>query len=190
MGITLNGVYAGNGSVSLFQEIPPLTWVKGINNGNETGFWYPTPSKGFRTTPHTASPNAWRSKLSELVLQIVTMPADTNPNGKIFGGWVMAKMDQAASTICGLAAKNNWALGHYVTAAANNIVFHSPVEVGDILQCFAEITRTGKTSYTIQVNVHIKDNFETKVCEGEFIMVHIDRRGRPIPHTNSEPMEK
>ena len=47
------------------------------------------------------------------------MPADTNPNGKIFGGWVMAKMDQAASTICGLAAKNNWAQSHYVTAAAD-----------------------------------------------------------------------
>jgi acyl-CoA thioesterase YciA len=128
--------------------------------------------------------------LSELVLQIMTMPADTNPNGKIFGGWVMAKMDQAASIICGLAAKNNWALSHYVTAAANNVVFHSPVEVGDILQCYAEITKTGKTSYTIQVNVHIKDNFETKVCEGEFVMVHIDKRGRPIPHTNKESMDK
>jgi acyl-CoA thioesterase YciA len=128
--------------------------------------------------------------LSELVLQIMTMPADTNPNGKIFGGWVMAKMDQAASIICGLAAKNNWALSHYVTAAANNVVFHSPVEVGDILQCYAEITKTGKTSYTIQVNVHIKDNFETKVCEGEFVMVHIDKRGRPIPNTNKEPIDQ
>ena len=56
--------------------------------------------------------------------------------------------------------------------------------------CYAEIIKTGKTSYTIQVDVHIKDNFETKVCEGEFVMVHIDRRGRPIPHTNSEATGK
>lgn len=122
--------------------------------------------------------------MRELVLQIMTMPSDTNPNGKIFGGWVMAKMDQAAATICGLTAKNNWAMSHYVTKAAKNIIFHSPVEVGDILQCYAEINDTGKSSYSIKVDVHIKDDFETKVCEGEFVMVHIDSRGRSIPHTN------
>ena len=53
--------------------------------------------------------------MRELVLQIMTMPSDTNPNGKIFGEWVMAKMNQAAATICGLTAKKNWAMSHYVT---------------------------------------------------------------------------
>ena len=48
--------------------------------------------------------------MKELVLQIMTMPADTNPNGKIFGGWVMAKMDLTAVTICSLTTKNNWSI--------------------------------------------------------------------------------
>ena len=122
--------------------------------------------------------------MKDLVLQIMTMPADTNPNGKIFGGWVLAKMDQAAATVCSLTTKNNRAISHYVTTVAKNIEFLAPVEIGDILQCFAEITEKGKTSYTIKVDVHIKDEFNTKVCEGVFVMVHIDSRGRAIPHTN------
>ena len=122
--------------------------------------------------------------MKELVLQIMTMPADTNPNGKIFGGWVLAKMDQAAATICSLTTKNNRAISHYVTRAAKDIEFLAPVEIGDILQCYAGITEKGKTSYTIKVDVHIKDDFNTKVCEGVFVMVHIDRRGRAIPHAN------
>tara|TARA_B110000211_G_C13740831_1_gene404452 strand:- start:247 stop:615 length:369 start_codon:yes stop_codon:yes gene_type:complete len=122
--------------------------------------------------------------MTELVLQIMTMPADTNPNGKIFGGWVLAKMDQAAATVCSLSTKNNRAISHYVTRAAKDIQFLAPVEVGDILQCYAEITEKGRTSYTIKVDVHIKDDFNTKVCEGMFVMVHIDSRGRAIPHTN------
>ena len=122
--------------------------------------------------------------MKELVLQIMTMPADTNPNGKIFGGQVLAKMDQAAATVCSLTTKNNRAISHYVTRVAKNIEFLAPVEIGDILQCFAEITEKGKTSYTIKVDVHIKDDFNTKVCEGVFVMVHIDSRGRAIPHTN------
>lgn len=122
-------------------------------------------------------------EMKELVLQIMTMPADTNPNGKIFGGWVLAKMDQAAATVCSLTTKNNRAISHYVTRAAKNIEFLAPVEIGDILQCYAEITEKGKTSYTIKVDVHIKDDFNTKVCEGVFVMVHIDSRGRAISHT-------
>ena len=122
--------------------------------------------------------------MKELVLQIMTMPADTNPNGKIFGGWVLAKMDQAAATVCSLTTKNNRGISDYVTRAAKNIEFLAPVEIGDILQCYAEITDKGKTSYTIKVDVHIKDDFNTKVCEGVFVMVHIDSRGRAIPHTN------
>ena len=95
----------------------------------------------------------------------------------------MAKMDQAAATICSLSAKNNRAISHYVTRAARDIQFLAPVEIGDILQCFAEITNKGKTSYSIKVDVHIKDDFNTKVCEGIFVMVHIDSRGRAIPHS-------
>ena len=93
-------------------------------------------------------------------------------------------MDQAAATVCSLTTKNNRAISHYVTRVAKNIEFLAPVEIGDILQCFAEITEKGKTSYAIKVDVHIKDEFNTKVCEGVFVMVHIDSGGRAIPHTN------
>ena len=111
---------------------------------------------------------------NKLVLQIMTMPSDCNPQGKIFGGFIMSKMDQAAGTICKTY--------DYVTKAATDIIFHAPVEVGDIVQCYAEILKSGKTSHTIKVDVHVDDEFHTKVCEGVYTMVRTDSRGRPVPH--------
>ena len=115
--------------------------------------------------------------MKELVLQIMTMPADTNPQGKIFGGFILSKMDQAAGVLC-----NSY---DYVTKAVNNVVFHSPVEIGDILQCHAEIVKRGRTSLTIKVDVHIKDTYNTRVCEGEYVMVRTDSRGRAIPNAET-----
>ena len=116
--------------------------------------------------------------MKELVLQIMTMPADTNPQGKIFGGFILSKMDQAAGILCGSY--------DYVTKAVNNVVFHSPVEIGDILQCHAEIVKRGRTSLTIKVDVHIKDTYNTRVCEGEYVMVRTDNRGRAIPNAKTD----
>jgi acyl-CoA thioesterase YciA len=113
-------------------------------------------------------------KEKELVLQVMTMPADCNPMGKIFGGFVMSKMDQAAAITCGSL--------HYVTKAATNIEFLAPCELGDILQCYATIMKSGKTSHTIQITVYVKDEYKTKIAEGEFTMVRIDKRMRPIAH--------
>jgi len=110
----------------------------------------------------------------ELVLQIMTMPADTNPQGKIFGGFILSKMDQAAGILCG-----NY---DYVTKAVNNVVFHAPVDIGDVLQCYAKIKNRGTTSLTIKVNVHVKDTYNTLVCEGEYIMVRTDNKGRAVPN--------
>ena len=64
--------------------------------------------------------------MTELVLQIMTMPADTNPNGKIFGGWVLAKMDQAAATVCSLSRKNNHQL---------SLVTVRPRDLGWLVSC-------------------------------------------------------
>lgn len=111
--------------------------------------------------------------MKELVLQIMTMPADTNPQGKIFGGFILSKMDQAAGILCG-----NY---DYVTKAVNNVVFHAPVDIGDVLQCYAKIEKRGTTSLTIKVNVHVKDTYNTLVCEGEYIMVRTDNKGRAVP---------
>ena len=110
----------------------------------------------------------------ELVLQIMTMPADTNPQGKIFGGFILSKMDQAAGILCG-----NY---DYVTKAVNNVVFHAPVDIGDVLQCYAKIEKRGTTSLKIKVNVHVKDTYNTLVCEGEYIMVRTDNKGRAVPN--------
>tara|TARA_R100001369_G_C3218232_1_gene149468 strand:+ start:185 stop:556 length:372 start_codon:yes stop_codon:yes gene_type:complete len=110
----------------------------------------------------------------ELVLQIMTMPADTNPQGKIFGGFILSKMDQAAGILCG-----NY---DYVTKAVNNVVFHAPVDIGDVLQCYAKIKNRGTTSLTIKVNVHVKDTYNTLVCEGEYVMVRTDNKGRAVPN--------
>ena len=111
---------------------------------------------------------------SKLVLQIMAMPVDCNPQGKIFGGFILSKMDQAATTICKTF--------DYVTKATTDVIFHAPVEVGDIIQCYAKMTKSGNTSHTIKVDVHIDDEYHTKVCEGIITMVRTDKRGRPIPH--------
>ena len=112
--------------------------------------------------------------MKELVLQIMTMPADTNPQGKIFGGFILSKMDQAAGVLCGSY--------DYVTKAVNNVVFHSPVEIGDILQCHAEIVKRGKTSLIIEEDGQLTDHYDTVVCEGEYVMVRTDNKGRAIPN--------
>ena len=115
----------------------------------------------------------------ELELRTVAMPANTNPSGDIFGGWIMSLMDLAAGMSAGRHAG-----ARVVTAAASNLSFLAPVKVGDIVCCYAELLRTGRTSMTLGVEVWVLRRLEgqrSKVTHAEFTMVAMDEEGRPKP---------
>src|ERR1700761_6126464 len=86
----------------------------------------------------------------EMSLRTVAMPADTNPAGDIFGGWIMSLMDLAAGIAAGTRAK-----GRVATAAVSNLSFLQPVKVGDVVCVYTEITKTGRTSITIGVEAYV-----------------------------------
>ncbi len=114
----------------------------------------------------------------ELVLKVIPMPADCNANGDIFGGWVMAQVDLAGAV---LPARHTQ--GRQVTVAVNQFIFKQPVRVGDILSFFASVTRIGRTSVTVQVEVYA-EQFRTqgkyvKVTEASLTYVAIDADGKP-----------
>ena len=114
----------------------------------------------------------------ELVLKMIPMPADCNPNGDIFGGWVMAQVDLAGSVL-----PARYVDGRMATVAVNQFIFKQPVRVGDILSFFAAVTRIGNTSITVQVEV-FAERFQAqgryiKVTEASLTYVAIDDAGRP-----------
>jgi acyl-CoA thioesterase YciA len=114
-----------------------------------------------------------------LCLQTAAMPADTNSNGDIFGGWLMSQMDIAGS----IAARPR-AAGRVVTIAVDAMVFHKPVNVGDVLCVYADEAHVGRTSitYTLEAWVIRRDTMaREKVTEGRFTYVAIDAAGRPRP---------
>lgn len=113
----------------------------------------------------------------DLAIRTLAMPADTNPNGDIFGGWVLAQMDLAAGIIAARRAK-----GRVATVALDGMTFHRPVNVGDVVSCYAKVTRIGNTSMTVEVETYVNRarlGDEVKVTEGHFTMVAIDDEGRP-----------
>lgn len=112
----------------------------------------------------------------ELALQTVAMPADTNANGDIFGGWLVSQMDLAASI-----AALKLVRGRVTTVAIDSMVFLTPVHVGAVVSCYTSILEIGRSSIKINVDVWInhKTSFEpTKVTEGQFVFVAIDDNGR------------
>ncbi|MFQ5971248.1 MAG: acyl-CoA thioesterase [Alphaproteobacteria bacterium] len=117
----------------------------------------------------------------ELTTRTVAMPADTNANGDIFGGWLLSQMDIAG----GLAAKR-LAGGRVATIAIESMKFHLPVFVGDTLSVFVGLKRIGTTSMAFRVEAWVNrfsDGDLEKVTEGVFTYVAIDdkRRPRPVP---------
>ena len=115
----------------------------------------------------------------ELALRTVAMPADTNPAGDIFGGWIMSLMDLAAGVSAGTLAK-----GRVATAAVSNLSFLQPVKVGDVVCVYTDITRTGRSSITLGVEAWVlrqgqEERF--KVTAAEFVQVAVDPDGRPRP---------
>ena len=116
----------------------------------------------------------------ELVLKVIPMPADTNGNGDIFGGWVMAQVDLAGSVIPARIVR-----GRMATVAVNQFIFKQPVRVGDICSFFAHVTRIGNTSITVDVEVFAErfgaQGQFVKVTEATLTYVAIDDQGRPTP---------
>jgi acyl-CoA thioesterase YciA len=116
----------------------------------------------------------------ELVLKVIPMPADTNANGDIFGGWVMAQVDLAGSVIPARYTK-----GRMATVAVKEFVFKQPVRLGDILSFYSALVRVGRTSVTVSVEV-FAERFRAqgeyvKVTEATLTYVAIDESGRPRP---------
>jgi acyl-CoA thioesterase YciA len=114
----------------------------------------------------------------ELVLKVIPMPADCNANGDIFGGWVMAQVDLAGSVIPARHAG-----GRLATVAVNEFIFKQPVRVGDILSFYSKLTRIGRTSLTVKVEVYA-ERFSAqgqfiKVTEASVTYVAIDDQGKP-----------
>jgi acyl-CoA thioesterase YciA len=116
-----------------------------------------------------------------LTLQTIAMPADTNANGDIFGGWLMAQMDLGSSVLARGRAR-----GRVATVAVEAMTFHKPVLVGDVVSIHAEMLREGTTSMTIGVEVWVTrqpSGDRIKVTEAKFIFVAVDTSGvkRPLP---------
>ena len=118
-------------------------------------------------------------------LRTIAMPADANPNGDIFGGWILSQMDLAGAVAAKRAAK-----GRVATVGIEAMSFHQPVLIGDEVSCFATVTRVGRTSIQVRVETWARRPSRpgvvgeiVKVTQGLFTFVAIDdeRRPRPVP---------
>ncbi|HZT19293.1 MAG TPA: acyl-CoA thioesterase [Dongiaceae bacterium] len=112
-------------------------------------------------------------------IRTIAMPADANANGDIFGGWMMAQMDLA-----GAVAAVQRAQGRIVTVAVEAMTFHLPVLVGDLVSCYAEVTRVGRTSLTVAIDAWVQrrvGRHMERVTSGVFHYVAVDEQGKPRP---------
>lgn len=113
-------------------------------------------------------------------IRVSMMPADTNAHGTIFGGKILSLIDQA-----GAIGAHRLGVGRVVTVAMREVVFTHPVRVGDIVSCYAEIIKVGRTSVTVCVRVVAHRPTDTtrsvEVTKAEVVYVAIDEAGRPVP---------
>ena len=114
-------------------------------------------------------------------VRTLAMPGDTNPAGDIFGGWLLAQMDVAGGIVAYARAQ-----GRVATVAIDAMTFHAPVSVGDVVSCYADVVRVGRTSLTVQVETWVQRariGEWVKVTEGSFTYVALDPDGgkRPLP---------
>ena len=113
----------------------------------------------------------------EITIQTIAMPADTNANGDIFGGWLVSQMDLAAGVLAKKIAQ-----GRVATVAIHSMTFLRPVYVGDVISCYVILRKKGNTSMTIAVEVWseiLSTNEHHRVTEGTFVFVALDENGTP-----------
>jgi acyl-CoA thioesterase YciA len=139
--------------------------------------------------PATALARLPEGPRGELAARTLAMPADTNPAGDIFGGWIMSFMD----AVGGITA-TRWAQGRVVTVAVTDMAFLQPVKVGDVVCCYTDPVRLGRSSLTLNIEVWVLRQGRgerVRVTAAEFTFVALDESGkpRPIPRDNemSEP---
>ena len=117
-----------------------------------------------------------------MVLRTLAMPRDTNPWGDVFGGWLLSQMDIAAGLMAGEVAQ-----GRAATASVDNVVFHSPVAVGQTICIYANLVKVGRSSMEIGLEVwardlvHLYEPERAFVAEAVFHYVAVDAAGRPRP---------
>lgn len=119
----------------------------------------------------------------ELAIRTLAMPADANPSGDIFGGWVLSQMDIAG----GISAAHR-AQGRVVTVAVTAMTFHLPVYVGDVLCVYTAFEKIGRTSLTVQIDTWVlrgRGSERVRVTEGQFVYVALGTDGQPRPVPNS-----
>ncbi len=120
----------------------------------------------------------------ELAIRTLAMPADANPSGDIFGGWVLSQMDIAGGIVAGQRAQ-----GRVATVAVTAMTFHLPVHVGDVLCVHVDIERIGRTSIATWVEawaLRRRIGERVRVTEGQFVYVALDEDGRPRPVPDRE----
>ena len=129
--------------------------------------------------------NRTHPPIGNLLLRTLAMPADTNPAGDIFGGWIMSQMD-----ISGAILAREIANGRVVTAAVDGMSFLKPVSVGDVVCCYGTCTKIGHTSMTVHLEIWVKKLIESQtnehaerhlVTEANYVYVAVDANGKPRP---------
>lgn len=118
-----------------------------------------------------------------LVIRTIAMPADTNPAGDIFGGWLMSQMDLAAGNMAGRVAK-----GRCATVSVQTMQFLRPVKVGDEVTLYATLRKVGRTSMRIHIDVWARARYSQKaekVTDADFVFVALDENGAPREITES-----
>ncbi len=120
-------------------------------------------------------------KKGDLTIRVLAMPADTNPSGDVFGGWLLSQMDIAGGVFCRKIAK-----GRVVTVAIDSTTFKLPVFVGDTLCCYVHLIKKGRTSITVGIEAWVNREFgeegsSIKVTEGEYTYVKVDENRNPTP---------
>lgn len=112
-----------------------------------------------------------------VTIRAIPQPSDLNVNGNIFGGWVLSQMDLAGADVASSRAGGNVA-----TVAIEGMTFHCPIEVGDVISVYAEITKIGRSSITTNIEVFAERGPQRdihKVTEGVYVFVAVDEQGKP-----------
>lgn len=111
------------------------------------------------------------------VVRTRAMPADTNPAGDIFGGWLLSQMDMAGEISASQKSRSR-----VVTVAVNAMTFKKPVHVGDVVSCYTHIEKIGRTSITVRIKaivMSLETGVKMPVTEGVFVYVALDKDGQP-----------
>src|SRR5665213_1404950 len=141
---------------------------------------------GFRRAPDMTDATAVHAPINteaepcgELCIRTLAMPADTNANGDIFGGWLLSQMDLAGGVAASKITKSRT-----VTVAIEAMNFRKPVFVGDLVSVHANLVRVGKTSITVHLEAWVlrrKEMHSILVTDGNFTYVAIEDQGHPQP---------